>query len=222
MTPKSSDYGRVFFQAEVFRAGRLAERRSRPSDTIIERARPVPVFRDCDVLIAGGGPAGTAAAIAAARAGADTVLVERHNHLGGLSTGGLVIWIDRMTDWSGQRVIEGIAAELIDRLPAGAVAGPPRADWGSADAATAAYWKERTAAFHGIVAWSPTPERRDGEKKQNSASQRPPNDNLRRQERCESAPNAARDEHADGKSSQHEPCCGIWSGSPWRIVRHGE
>src|SRR5215831_16610400 len=55
-----------------------------------------------------------------------------------------------------RRVIEGIAAELIDRLPAGAVAGPPRADWGSADAATAAYWKERTAAFHGIVAWSPT------------------------------------------------------------------
>jgi hypothetical protein len=90
------------------------------------------------------------------RAGADTVLVERHNHLGGLSTGGLVIWIDRMTDWSGQRVIEGIAAELIDRLPRGAVAGPPRADWGSSDAATVAYWKERTAAFHGIVAWSPT------------------------------------------------------------------
>jgi hypothetical protein len=146
----------MFFQAEVFRAGRLAERRPRPSDTIIERARRVPVFRDCDVLVAGGGPAGTAAAIAAARAGVDTVLVERHNHLGGLSTGGLVIWIDRMTDWSGRRVIEGIAAELIEGLPAGAVAGPPRADWGSADVATAAYWKERTAAFHGIVAWSPT------------------------------------------------------------------
>src|SRR5271165_6129265 len=156
MTPKSSDYGRVFFQAEVFRAGRLAERRPRPSDTIIERARRVPVFRDCDVLVAGGGPAGTAAAIAAARAGADTVLVERHNHLGGLSTGGLVIWIDRMTDWSGRRVIEGIAAELLDRLPRDAIAGPPRSDWGSADAATAAYWKERTAAFHGIVTWSPT------------------------------------------------------------------
>ena len=113
----------MFFQAEVFRAGRLTERRPRPSDTIIERARRVAVFRDCDVLVAGGGPAGTAAAIAAARAGADTVLVERHNHLGGLSTGGLVIWIDRMTDWSGQRVIEGIAAELIDRLPRAAVAG---------------------------------------------------------------------------------------------------
>jgi flavin-dependent dehydrogenase len=54
----------------------------------------VPAFRDCDVLVAGGGPAGTAAAIAAARASADTVLVERHNHPGELSTGGLVIWID--------------------------------------------------------------------------------------------------------------------------------
>ena len=61
-----------------------------------------------------------------------------------------------MTDWSGRRVIEGIAAEMIDRLPPGAVAGPPRSDWGRADAATAAYWKERTAAFHGIVTWSPT------------------------------------------------------------------
>ena len=48
------------------------------------------------------------------------------------------------------------AAELLDRLPRDAVAGPPRSDWGSADAATAAYWKERTAAFHGIVTWSPT------------------------------------------------------------------
>jgi len=156
VTANSSDYGRLFFQAEVFRTGRLSDRRPRPPGAIIEPARRVPLFRDCDVLVAGGGPAGTAAAIAAARAGADVVLIERHNHLGGLSTGGLVIWIDRMTDWSGRRVIEGIAAELLDRLPRGAVAGPPRSDWGSADAASAAYWKERTAAFHGIVTWSPT------------------------------------------------------------------
>jgi FAD dependent oxidoreductase len=153
---KSSDYGRLFFQAEVFRTGRLTERRQRPEATITEPARRVPVFRDCDVLIAGGGPSGTAAAIAAARAGADVVLVERHNHLGGLSTGGLVIWIDRMTGWSGETVIRGIGEELLDRLPKDAVAGPPRAEWGSADAATAAYWKERTAAFQGIVTWSPT------------------------------------------------------------------
>jgi FAD dependent oxidoreductase len=156
VTAQSSDYGRLFFQAEVFRAGKLGGRRARPHATVVEPARRVPVLRDCDVLVAGGGPAGTAAAIAAARAGADVVLIERYNHLGGLSTGGLVIWIDRMTDWSGRRIIEGIAAELIDRLPQGAVAGPPRGAWGSADAATAAYWQERTAAFHGIVTWSPT------------------------------------------------------------------
>ena len=113
---KSSDYGRLFFQAEVFRAGRLAERRKRPDATVTEPAQRVPVFRDCDVLVAGGGPSGTAAAIAAARAGADVVLVERHNHLGGLSTGGLVIWIDRMTDWTGAHIIRGLAEELMQRL----------------------------------------------------------------------------------------------------------
>jgi hypothetical protein len=159
VTVNSSDYGRLFFQAEVFHAGRLSERRARPTGAITEPARRVPVFRDCDVLVAGGGPAGTAAAIAAVRAGADVVLIERHNHLGGLWTGGLVIWIDRMTDWSGRRVIEGVAAELLDRLRRDAVADPSRSDWGSADAATAAYWKERTAAFHGIVTWSPTIDR---------------------------------------------------------------
>ncbi|MDE2006062.1 MAG: FAD-dependent oxidoreductase [Rhodospirillales bacterium] len=146
----------MFFQGEVFRGGRLGAKRARPAGTIAEPARHVPLFRTCDVLVVGGGPAGTAAAIAAARAGADVVLIERYNHLGGLSTGGLVIWIDRMTDWSGRRVIAGIAADLLDRLPHGALTGPPRADWGSADAATAAYWKERTAAFHGIVTYSPT------------------------------------------------------------------
>jgi hypothetical protein len=74
----------------------------------------------------------------------------------GLSTGGLVIWINRMTDWSGRRVIERIAAELLDRLPRDAVAGPSRSDWGSTGAATVAYWKERTGAFHGS---SPDPRR---------------------------------------------------------------
>jgi hypothetical protein len=40
---KSSDYGRLFFQAEVFRAGRLAERRKRPDATVTEPAQRVPV-----------------------------------------------------------------------------------------------------------------------------------------------------------------------------------
>ncbi|HEY1745911.1 MAG TPA: FAD-dependent oxidoreductase [Xanthobacteraceae bacterium] len=131
-------------------------KRARPSKTIIEAQREVPVLAETDVLVVGGGPAGTAAAIAAARAGADVLLAERYNHLGGLSTGGLVIWIDRMTDWSGRHIIRGLAEEFVDRLPKDAVAGPPRADWGSRDSATAAYWAQRTAAYHGIVTWSPT------------------------------------------------------------------
>jgi FAD dependent oxidoreductase len=140
---------------ELF-SGRGQQRRPRPAKTVREAARDIPVFAETDVLVVGGGPAGTAAAIAAARLGADVLLVERYNHLGGLSTGGLVIWIDRMTDWSGKPIIRGLAEELMDRLPKDAIQGPPRADWGSRDAATAAYWAQRTAAYHGIVTWSPT------------------------------------------------------------------
>ena len=130
-------------------------RHARPTKTIFEPARQVPVLAETDVLVVGGGPAGTAAAIAAARSGADVLLVERYNHLGGLSTGGLVIWIDRMTDWSGRHIIRGLANEFMERLPKDAIQGPPRAEWGNRDAATAFYW-QRTAAYHGIVTWSPT------------------------------------------------------------------
>ena len=91
-----------------------------------EPGKNIPVYHRCGVLVVGGGPSGTAAASAAARAGADVALLERYNHLGGLSTGGLVIWIDRMTDWEGQLVIRGFAEELFDRLPADAIAGPVR------------------------------------------------------------------------------------------------
>src|SRR6202167_5818983 len=140
---------------ELF-SGRGQQRRPRPAKTVREAARDIPVFAETDVLVVGGGPAGTTAAIAAARLGADVLLVERYNHLGGLSTGCLVIWIDRMTDWSGRPIIRGLAEECMERLPKEAIAGPPRADWGSRDAATAAYWAQRTAAYHGIVTWSPT------------------------------------------------------------------
>lgn len=43
------------------------------------------------VLVVGGGPSGIAAAIASSRAGEQTILLERYNHLGGLWTGGLVL-----------------------------------------------------------------------------------------------------------------------------------
>ena len=94
---------------EIFDEGKRRPRRRVPGKTIKEAARETAVFAETDVLVVGGGPAGTAAAISARRVGADVMLIERYNHLGGLSTGGLVIWIDRMTDWQGQQVICGIA-----------------------------------------------------------------------------------------------------------------
>lgn len=140
----------------IFNEGQRPSRRQRPTAIYAEPARDIPVFAETDVLVVGGGPAGTAAAVAAGRMGADVTLVERYNHLGGLSTGGLVIWIDRMSDWSGQQVICGFARDVMDRIPADAIQGPARADWGSKDMETAAYWAQRTAAFHGIVTHSPT------------------------------------------------------------------
>jgi hypothetical protein len=150
-----------FFQSEIFRGDDRARAPAADLGTWREAAREIPVHARCDVLVVGGGPSGTAAAVAAARAGADVILLERYNHLGGLSTGGLVIWIDRMTDWDGRSVIRGFAEEIFARLPKDAVAGPPREDWGSRDAQRAAYWALRTSAFHGVVTWAPTidPER---------------------------------------------------------------
>ncbi|MDD4108996.1 MAG: FAD-dependent oxidoreductase [Prolixibacteraceae bacterium] len=90
------------------------------SKTITEPARQIPVLAETDVLVIGGGPAGTAAAIAAGRTGAETWLVERYNHLGGLWTGGLVLpllsthAIDKQKNW--KQVIYGIGGEMWDRL----------------------------------------------------------------------------------------------------------
>src|SRR6266581_2249797 len=78
------------------------EHEQRDLGTVREPARDVPVHAEADVLVVGGGPSGCAAATAAARLGADVLLVERYGHLGGLATGGLVFWIDRMTDWTGR------------------------------------------------------------------------------------------------------------------------
>ncbi|MBN2329246.1 MAG: FAD-dependent oxidoreductase, partial [Candidatus Omnitrophica bacterium] len=88
--------------------------------TVVEPAREVPVIEEPDVLVVGGGPAGVAAALAAARAGAETLLIERYNHLGGLWTGGLVLPLlsTHALDSNGkfQQVIFGVGDEMARRL----------------------------------------------------------------------------------------------------------
>jgi len=59
----------------------------------LEPAREVPIVADSDVVVCGAGPAGVAAAIAAAGAGATTHLIEVNGCLGGIWTAGLLSWI---------------------------------------------------------------------------------------------------------------------------------
>lgn len=104
-----------------------------------------------DVIVAGGGISGTMAAIAAAREGADVLLVERYTALGGMATLGLV---QPITTWglggsfviggSGKRLLE----EMIERHPGSATAvnhyGP------SCDAEHLKRELEQVALAHGV------------------------------------------------------------------------
>ena len=110
--------------------------------SIIEPARKTKVFKDADVLVVGGGVAGVAAAVAAARNGANTVLVERYGRLGGLATGGLVLVIMPMSDGTKNLQIAGICREIVDRLDAyGGCIHPREEDIGSSEAKIIDYWR---------------------------------------------------------------------------------
>jgi hypothetical protein len=94
-------------------AGALAARGGEPvSDrqTIQEAARNTPVVEDVDVVVCGAGPAGVAAAIASARSGATTRLIEANGCLGGVWTAGLLSWI---LDTSNKT---GLMPEILTRL----------------------------------------------------------------------------------------------------------
>jgi hypothetical protein len=101
---------------------------------ISEPSRQTPVKAETEVLVIGGGTAGVSAAVAAARNGAEVILVERLGYLGGLATGGLIALLLTLDDGRGRQVIGGLCQEITDRLQQrGAAHFPSRAEWGSAD-----------------------------------------------------------------------------------------
>ena len=109
-------------------------------DVVREVARDVPVIGRPDVLVVGGGSAGIAAAVASARRGADTWLLEGGGRLGGLATFGLINLLLTLDDGAGTQVVAGLCQEAVDRMGPAAVA-PPAADWNREDAEAVERWR---------------------------------------------------------------------------------
>src|SRR5262245_61315617 len=87
--------------------------------TVDEPSRQTPVHGEFDVVVVGGGPAGLMAAASAARQGLSVILLERYGFLGGAGTaGGLSTFcgLHARVHGTDQRVIHGLADELLDRL----------------------------------------------------------------------------------------------------------
>ncbi len=98
--------------------------------TLHELPREIPIRDEVDVLVVGGGTAGPAAALAAARHGARTLLIERAGFLGGNLVGGATgfhgFWnvYHREPGAPKVKIVEGIPQEIVDRsLTCGAGVG---------------------------------------------------------------------------------------------------
>jgi hypothetical protein len=110
------------------------------AQNVTEPGRQTPVVAETDVLVVGGGPAGQAAAVAAARAGAGVTLLERYGYLGGLASGGMVLVLDDMCA-EGEVSVGGLALEIIDRMQRiGACVAPPLEDCFRNDDAVRERW----------------------------------------------------------------------------------
>ena len=80
-----------------------------------------------DVLVVGGGCAGVCAAIAAARQGKRTLLIEKQILLGGMATLGRINWLEPYCDGRGKQVIGGLAKEFFNRAIACGYSNVPQA-----------------------------------------------------------------------------------------------
>ena len=87
--------------------------------TVQTTVREVGILTACDIVIAGGGTAGVAAAVSAARLGMNVVIIEKNNAFGGLWTNGLVLRLygtHAYRDGSLVNYMGGIGAELVQML----------------------------------------------------------------------------------------------------------
>ncbi|MGF1724885.1 FAD-dependent oxidoreductase [Photobacterium nomapromontoriensis] len=91
--------------------------------TITEPAKQIEVLAETDVLVVGGGPAGMAAAIGAAREGAKTILVERFGCFGGMMT---TAGVESIAWWRHEHTVDagGVAQEFEDRAKAFGATSP--------------------------------------------------------------------------------------------------
>jgi hypothetical protein len=98
------------------------------SSTVFEEGRQTEVRFSCEVLVCGGGIAGIAAAVSAARNGKDVILLEREYTLGGMATLGLITIYLPLDDGEGEQVVFGLGEELLRlSIRHGAEANYPRA-----------------------------------------------------------------------------------------------
>jgi hypothetical protein len=91
-------------------AGENTADKNQNKHTYHQPARDIPVVEEADVVVCGAGPAGIAAAVAAARTGAKTRLIEVNGCLGGVWTSGLLCWILDMKDKP------GLLVEIMSRI----------------------------------------------------------------------------------------------------------
>ena len=94
------------------------------SGKVYQETFSTPIRYECDVVVCGGGTAGFIAALASARNGADTILIDRNSYIGGTIVGGagpLHSFYNLYKAFPGAKklqCVKGIPQEVIDRMVA--------------------------------------------------------------------------------------------------------